>query len=307
MRKKLLLSVAALSLLAACTTGPSPSLLEAQQLEQQRIIQERLEAEAKYHEEQKRIRTEQAERARLEAFKQELSDAGFFSVVDNAQNIQDERYIFINIPSQILRVFENGQEVLRTRIIIGTEEQQTQIYTSRIWGVKLNPDWTVPPRGNIERRYTQLIAEGKSQQLIEMGIHWRARRDGTLQFYQPSGEDNVVGMVKFEMSSRYNIYLHDTNRRDLFNLPERTISNGCVRVEAWADLAGWLLGVESEKIIHMIQDPTMRTIPVNNIPVYMVYWTKELIDGKLVEWPDRYNKGNRSILDDLHFRPSSSS
>ncbi len=207
-------------------------------------------------------------------------------------HISDEsRFIVVNIPSQLLRVFENGREVLRTTVIVGAPESRTPEMETYINGVVLWPNWTVPPRGRIEKKYTSLINEGKADVLAENGIIWKKRSDGTYQFSQPSGENNALGKIKFDMHSPTYVYLHDTNRPDLYNKARRALSNGCVRVKNYQQLAAWLMGISPEEFYaELYKTSSTRRISTPKVKLYIVYQNKEIIDGKEVVWEDIYNK-----------------
>jgi murein L,D-transpeptidase YcbB/YkuD len=47
---------------------------------------------------------------------------------------------------------------------------------------------------------------------------------------QPSGGDNALGLVKFDMPNNQAIYPHDTAAPELFERSQRHLSHGCVRV-----------------------------------------------------------------------------
>jgi murein L,D-transpeptidase YcbB/YkuD len=48
---------------------------------------------------------------------------------------------------------------------------------------------------------------------------------------QVAGCDNSLGLLKFDFDSPYALYLHDTNRKDLFSKNKRYLSNACIRLE----------------------------------------------------------------------------
>src|SRR5690554_7398007 len=52
---------------------------------------------------------------------------------------------------------------------------------------------------------------------------------------------NALGQVKFILPNKYNIYLHDTPHKSLFEKPHRAFSHGCVRIENPMDFAHYLL------------------------------------------------------------------
>ena len=61
--------------------------------------------------------------------------------------------------------------------------------------------------------------------------------------YMPPGPQNPLGQIMFALDNDEFIFLHDTNEKALFNLAQRALSHGCVRVEQARPLAAWLLGV----------------------------------------------------------------
>ena len=51
------------------------------------------------------------------------------------------------------------------------------------------------------------------------------------QIVQDPGPKNALGTVKFMFSNPFSIYLHDTPNKSAFNLTQRAVSHGCVRLE----------------------------------------------------------------------------
>lgn len=211
---------------------------------------------------------------------------------DTARNLSSaNRFIVVNIPSQTLRVFENGKEVLRSKVILGKTATPTPTQHSTITSVKLNPNWTAPAGGNIERTYTRMIQDGKADKLREINIDWHKRPNGSYQFFQKPGKLNVLGQVKFEMYSPSNTYLHDTNRPDLFNLAERFISFGCIRVEKWDELAAWMMGWDKIELLNYLEkNKNTEHKNIDNVEIHIVYWTNETLDGRNIQWPNHYNR-----------------
>ena len=63
---------------------------------------------------------------------------------------------------------------------------------------------------------------------------------------QKPGPDNSLGLVKFLFPNSYDIYLHDTPSKSLFNESTRAFSHGCIRVSEPAKLAQWVLRSQPE-------------------------------------------------------------
>jgi murein L,D-transpeptidase YcbB/YkuD len=57
---------------------------------------------------------------------------------------------------------------------------------------------------------------------------------------QGSGDNNALGVMKFNFNNPYAVYLHDTNQRYLFKNSFRALSHGCVRVQDWEKLAFYI-------------------------------------------------------------------
>ena len=55
------------------------------------------------------------------------------------------RYIVVNIPSAQVEAVENDQVVSRHSGVVGKLDRQTPVLRSKIFQVKFNPIWTVPP------------------------------------------------------------------------------------------------------------------------------------------------------------------
>ena len=78
----------------------------------------------------------------------------------------------------------------------------------------------------------------------------------------------------FDMPNRFDVYLHDTPDRDIFNLADRRISHGCIRVQDPRELASLLLQQPLSTVNQEIAQgsTTERNLPVP-VPVFVVYQT----------------------------------
>ena len=118
----------------------------------------------------------------------------------------------------------------------------------------------------------------------------RFRSNGAIQ--QEAGAYSALGRLKFEMSDRYDVYLHDTPTKSLFQSAARMMSHGCVRVENPRALAVMLLGQSVEGIDKGIAagHTTRRALPVP-MPVFVVYQTAFLDSkGTVAFVPDAYQR-----------------
>ncbi len=60
--------------------------------------------------------------------------------------------------------------------------------------------------------------------------------------FQPPGNANALGQVKFLFPNKHDVYMHDTPTKSLFNHNVRTYSHGCMRVRDPLKFAEVMLG-----------------------------------------------------------------
>ncbi|WP_225769467.1 L,D-transpeptidase family protein [Inquilinus sp. Marseille-Q2685] len=194
--------------------------------------------------------------------------------------------ITVNVPTAEIIAFENGVEVLRTRAVVGSPLTQTPLIQSNMIAVKYNPDWTVPP--GLTKKYKALMAAGQYTEMRKHGVVVKTPEGQTFdpaqvppdmvgtmgwKFWQPPGDDNALGLLKFELDNDQAIYLHDTNNRRLFATDNRAVSNGCIRVENYLGLAAWVLGTDIPAVEAAIATGKTHFARVpSRIPVRMTYY-----------------------------------
>lgn len=194
--------------------------------------------------------------------------------------------ITVNVPTAEIIAFENGTEVLRTRAVVGSPLTQTPLIQSNMIAVKYNPDWTVPP--GLTKKYKAFMAAGQYEEMRKHGVVVKTPEGQTFdpaqvppdmvgtmgwKFWQPPGDDNALGLLKFELDNDQAIYLHDTNNRKLFATDNRAVSNGCIRVENYLGLAAWVLGTDTAGVEAAIATGKTHFARVpSRIPVRMTYY-----------------------------------
>ncbi|MCK4507947.1 MAG: L,D-transpeptidase family protein, partial [Desulfuromonadales bacterium] len=102
-----------------------------------------------------------------------------------------------------------------------------------------------------------------------------------------------LGRVKFMFPNRFNVYLHDTNQRYLFDNNTRSFSSGCIRVKSPQMLASYLLGRNfgSGKLQELFEATAPEQISIKPLTVHIQYWTA---------WVDR--DGLVNFRPDIYFR-----
>jgi murein L,D-transpeptidase YcbB/YkuD len=98
----------------------------------------------------------------------------------------------------------------------------------------------------------------------------------------------------------YNVYLHDTPARELFDERVRAASHGCVRVANPAALAEFVLAGHAAWTPARIRATLAAgararvTLPAK-VPVYLIYLTAFELDGDLAFRADRYEQ-DRALM-----------
>jgi murein L,D-transpeptidase YcbB/YkuD len=177
---------------------------------------------------------------------------------------------------------------LGMRVIVGQPKKPTPMFTDAIKAVVLNPPWNVP----------KAIADSEIWPKIRKDPGYQAREgfvvkpDGGLQ--QLPGPRCALGAIKFDLSNRFGVYLHDTPARSLFAQPNRALSHGCMRLEQPDALAKRLLADDQkwtgEAIdLAILTGHTERVTLSRPLPLLVGYWTAFVDDDGTIEFrPDVY-------------------
>jgi L,D-transpeptidase YcbB len=195
-------------------------------------------------------------------------------------------HILVNAPSLGMVVRKDGNVVHEARIIIGKDETQTPFFSDMMDHIVVNPSWYVPP-GILKKEPKYLDPAWAAARGYEV------RTRGTVTTVRvPPGASNALGNVKFMFPNEHAVYLHDTPKRGLFNARNRTLSNGCVRVENPFQLAALLFASEGwteERFRKLVGGGERQMKLPKKVPVHLAYFTLAVdSEGKLKRYPDVY-------------------
>ena len=113
---------------------------------------------------------------------------------------------------------------------------------------------------------------------------------------QPPSDGNALGLVKFMFPNPWNIYLHDTPSKSLFDREVRAFSHGCIRLGDPFEFAYALLQPQSDDPQRLFQSQlkTGREGVVRlqaPLPVHLVYFTAWAApSGRMNYRPDVYGR-----------------
>jgi murein L,D-transpeptidase YcbB/YkuD len=160
--------------------------------------------------------------------------------------------------------------------------------------ITVNPTWNVPP-SIIRNEYLPALEQDPGA-LERIGLRVEQNPDGSLRVFQPPGERNALGRIRFNFPNRFLVYQHDTPDKNLFEKSTRAYSHGCMRVQNPDRYAEVLLsivqpedGYTAERIRSMYGDGEITIKFKRPIPVYITYQTAFVDDaGTLQIRPDVY-------------------
>ena len=194
--------------------------------------------------------------------------------------------VVVNAAVARLQLMRDDRPVFTTRVVVGEIDKQTPEFRSTIDSVLFNPPWNIPR----SIAQTEILPKLAADPGYLTSHHMRFRSNGAIQ--QEAGPYSALGRLKFEMNDRYDVYLHDTPTKSLFQAAARMMSHGCVRVENPRALAALLLGQVPEAIDKGIASgrTNRRSLPAA-MPIFVVYQTAFVeADGSIQFRSDPYER-----------------
>lgn len=229
-------------------------------------------------------------------------------------------YIWVNLPAFSLKLVDSDTVALVSKVIVGAPKTRTPVLSSQIVNFITSPQWTVPysiifkemlPKIQKDITYLgkqNLMVVDKNDSVIDpVTVDWSKLGKNRFPYLlrQRQGDDNSLGVMKFNFRNKYDVYLHDTNARGLFSRTDRAMSHGCVRVQEWSKLARFLVRNDTIKYPpdtlkawisrqekHVVSD-------FGHIPIYLRYFTCEANDGHIRFFDDIY--GDDRLLTERYF------
>lgn len=220
-------------------------------------------------------------------------------------------YVWVNLPSFTLQVVDSDSVVLESRVIVGAPATRTPLLSSEISNFITLPQWTVPNsiifkemlpkiKENIDflTKQNLMVVDDNDSVRDPAKINWRRlnKNNFPYQLKQREGDDNSLGVIKFNFRNKYDVYLHDTNVRWMFGKAFRALSHGCVRVKEWSKLANFLIRNDTMKyhpdsLRAWITRKEKHTIyGFQKVPIFIRYFTCEGKKGKVIFHDDIYGE-----------------
>lgn len=222
----------------------------------------------------------------------------------------EQEMVLVNVANYQLDYLIKADTAFTAKVIVGKEYNESPTFTAMMSYIAFSPYWNIPasitqeeiiPAVRKDKNYLSKknmeVVETSGNPVNENKIDWSNKNSEDFPYLirQKPGGDNSLGLVKFMFPNEYNIYIHDTPARILFDKETRALSHGCIRIQNPDQFAKVLLNDKSwddEKIkTAMNQDNEQivkldREIPV--VILYMTFWAGE--DGSANFRSDVYNR-----------------
>jgi len=229
-------------------------------------------------------------------------------------------YAMVNIPSFRLRVTDCDTVAFESRVVVGAPATRTPELSSEISNFITYPQWTVPysiifkemlPKiqKNVDYLDKQnLMVVDRFDSIIDPHtINWSKLSKTNFPYLlkQRQGDDNSLGVIKFNFRNKYSVYLHDTNARSLFQRSLRALSHGCVRVQQWHKFADYLIRNDTirynrDSLVSWIERKEKKLVQgFQRFPIYIRYYTCEGNNEEIVFFDDVY--GTDKYLREKYF------
>jgi len=155
------------------------------------------------------------------------------------------RHILVNLADFSARILDDDRVTFETSAIIGknTGDRRSPEFSDEMTHMIVNPTWHVP-RSIVARDYLPRMQKNPNaasylrlydysgRRVSRASIDFNAYTGRNFPFAvkQPPSSRNALGLVKFMFPNKYNIYLHDTPEKHLFQRQKRDFSSGCIRL-----------------------------------------------------------------------------
>ena len=230
--------------------------------------------------------------------------------------------IIVNIPQFRAFAFRSKEDrkaqILQLDVIVGRTfpQLQTPMFSAQMRSIIFRPYWDVPasiarrellPRirrrpGTLEAEHLEIVAgQGDDVKVVPpTPANLAALMAGRLRLRQRPGLDNALGLIKFMLPNRYDVYLHATPAHQLFSESRRAFSHGCIRVSEPVALAVQVLqgtpgDWTADKVEAAMNDGRTEQVTLARpVPVFVLYGTALATEsGEIDFFEDLYGQDRR--------------
>ena len=230
--------------------------------------------------------------------------------------VKPKKYVSINLPSFELQFIADGALRAIHRVIIGKIEHPTPELSSKIYQIVSLPYWRVPSSiakneilpalkrnpNYLEKEHMRIYGAAKKE-IDPKTVNWKNMGSNSFPYTieQDPGPWNSLGLIKFEFSNQFSVYVHDTPSRSLFRQNFRSFSHGCMRADDPIELGKLFLThdkigkktneVTPDSLQSLIDSNFHQKIPLlQAIPIFVTYQTVTSDRNRLYFHLDLYRR-----------------
>lgn len=221
------------------------------------------------------------------------------------------RYIWVNLPDFTAKIIDDGKVTFETVTVVGMDQadRRSPEFSDQMEFMVINPTWNVPRSITVKEYLPMLqrnpnaaghlrIVDRRGRVVDRSAVDFTQFTAANFPFSmsQPPSDGNALGKVKFMFPNKYNIYLHDTPQKSLFEKEVRAFSHGCIRLGRPFEFAYTLLARQTDDPVGLfhtsLDNRAEHPLPLARpVPVHLVYFTA---------WPDA--KGRIQYRRDVYGR-----
>ena len=223
-------------------------------------------------------------------------------------------HLLVNIPAFTVDLIRDGKSSLHERVIVGKAESPTPVFSKNMTSIVLRPSWFLPDTIKQEKLLSAarhgrsledegIVVKKGSRVVKSWTVDWAKAKLSEYSIFQPSGDGNALGDVKFLFPNAHSVYLHDTPNKSLFAATDRTFSHGCIRLKNPLSFAQRLLdadrGAGTWKVAQLVEDgPGSNQIMLEKpLPVHIGYFSVWIDStGQPEYFGDPYGHDKRVVL-----------
>ncbi len=203
------------------------------------------------------------------------------------------KFMVVNIASATLRYYCMDSLLLSMKVVVGQAKKRTPRFAAYCDKLVLYPYWNVPRTIALNEllplfKRSPSLVETMNMQILDEGgrildpaiIQWDSYDKDHFPYTirQSTGCDNSLGILKFNLTSPYDVYMHDTNVKTAFLSSRRYFSHGCIRLEKPLVLGNELLNrtLDTAFLRSCLKDQEPRILSLGEpVPVFVVYLRAE--------------------------------
>lgn len=215
-------------------------------------------------------------------------------------------YVMPNIPEYRIRVIKNGRIIHSERTVTGKVANKTPVFSDELETVVFRPNWGIPNSIKVKEILPKIMRGkgiGRQGFRVQSGgrdidpnsVNWAKVDIRNYHIYQPPGQRNALGLVKFLFPNKHAVYFHDTPSKYLFKKKYRAYSHGCIRVRNPMKMAAVIFGEDrgwGQSKINEIAKSGVNNRQIRldkKIPVHVTYFTARANqDGEIEMVKDVY-------------------